>query len=240
MQTMNETPSQQPTSTRLWIGIAIIVFGILAALDNLPFVRDHDHFFLNFWPVILIVVGIGKVSRGAAEKGISGYLFMLAGAFLLIHNFGSDSLVEAMGPLFIVAVGVFLVTKALRKNRGVPADLASHESFISSTAIFGGNKRRVTHQDFKGGELTAIFGGFELDLRQATIEGNQVRVDVFVLFGGGEIKIPQHWAVSMKGTAMLGGFEDKTLHMPSAEGDAPRVHLVVTGLVLFGGLTVMN
>ncbi|WP_306601432.1 LiaI-LiaF-like domain-containing protein [Geothrix sp. 21YS21S-2] len=240
MQTMNETPAPQPHSTRLWIGIAIIVFGILAALDNLPFVRDHEHFFLNLWPVILIIVGIGKLSRGSAEKGISGYLFILAGGFILIHNFGSDSLANAMGPLFIVAVGVFLVTKALRKNRGVPPDLAAHDSFISSTAIFGGNKRRVTHQDFKGGELTAIFGGFELDLRQATVEGNQVRVDVFVLFGGGEIKIPQHWAVSMKGTAMLGGFEDKTLHMPSAEGDAPRVHLVVTGLVLFGGLTVMN
>lgn len=238
MQTMNETPAPAPPSTRLWIGIAVIVVGILAALDNLPFVEDH--FFLNLWPVVLVIVGIGKVSRGQSEKGISGYVLILAGAFILVHNFASDGLSNAMGPLFIVALGVFLVTKALRKNRSVPPDLAAHDSFVSATAILGGSKRRVAYQDFKGGELTAIFGGFELDLRQATLEGNQVRVDVFVLFGGGEIKIPQHWSVSMKGTAMLGGFEDKTLHMPSAEGGGPTVHMVVTGLVLFGGLTVMN
>ena len=67
-----------------------------------------------------------------------------------------------------------------------------------------------------------------------------MRVDVFVLFGGGELKVPQHWAVTMKGSAVMGGFEDKTLQMPAAEGDVPRVHLVVTGLVLFGSLTVMN
>jgi predicted membrane protein len=238
MQPLTDPPASSPYSTRLWLGIAVIIFGILMALDNLPF--SHDHLFLRLWPVILIVVGIGKVSRPQVEKGISGWVFVLAGAFLLLHYFGSDNLTDALGPLFIVALGVFLVTKALRKGRGVPPELAAHDSFISSTAIFSGSKRRVTQQDFKGGELTAIFGGFELDLRQATLEGNQVRVDVFVLFGGGELKIPQDWAVTMKGSAIMGGFEDKTLHMPSAEPLGPRIHLVVTGLILFGGLTVMN
>jgi len=97
----------------------------------------------------------------------------------------------------------------------------------------------VTGRDFKGAELTAIFGGFDLDLRLATLEAPQVRVDTFVLFGGGEVKVPQGWAVTMKGTAIMGGFEDKTLHLPAAEG-APQVHLVITGLVLFGGLVVTN
>jgi predicted membrane protein len=210
MLPINESPTSNPYSTRLWAGIAVIV------------------------------IGLTKISRRQEEKGLSGFVLILAGVFLLTVFFGNANVVETLWPFFIVALGVFLVTKALRKNRGVPADLAAHDSFISSTAIFGGSKRRVTQQDFKGGELTAIFGGFELDLRQATLEGNQVRVDVFVLFGGGEIKIPQDWAVTMKGSAVMGGFEDKTLHLPSSEPGGPRIHLVVTGLILFGGLTVMN
>jgi len=238
MQPTTDPPTSSPYTTRLWLGIGVIVFGILAALDNLSFVPEG--FFLRFWPVIFIIVGLGKVSRSRDEKGISGYALILGGIFVLLVNFGKTSLVEAVWPFFIVAMGVFLVTKALRKNRGVPPDLAAQDSFISSTAIFGGSKRRIANQDFKGGELTAIFGGFELDLRQATLGGNQVRVDVFVLFGGGELKVPPHWAVTMKGSAIMGAFEDKTLPMASSETGGPQVHLVVTGLVLFGGLTVMN
>jgi hypothetical protein len=155
-------------------------------------------------------------------------------------NFGKTSVVETIWPFFIVVLGVFLVTRALRKNRGVPPDLAAHTNFHSATAIFGGSKRRVAQQDFKGAELTAIFGGFELDLRQAQVESDQIRVDVFVLFGGGEIKVPPHWTVTMKGSAIMSGFEDRTLHMPAPDSGVRTIHLVVTGLVLLGGLTVTN
>ncbi|HLO66533.1 MAG TPA: DUF5668 domain-containing protein [Holophaga sp.] len=231
------TPQANPT--RLWIGIAIIVSGLLALLDNMPFFRGHD-FVRNLWPLILIVLGIGKLTRqGPQDKGISGYVLIAAGIFFLVHNFTDGNISELFGPIVIIGLGVFVVMKALRRNRGVPPELAASDAFVSSTAVFSGTKRRVTGQDFKGAELTAIFGGFELDLRQATLEAPQVRVDTFVLFGGGEVKVPQGWAVTMKGTAIMGGFEDKTLHLPSAEG-APRVHLVITGMVLFGGLVVSN
>lgn len=237
MTPLNDPPISSPFTTRLWIGIAVIVVGILAALDNLNLVPNG--FFLKFWPVVLVIFGIGKLGTHREDKGISGYVFILGGLALLVLNLRA-SLFDLIWPFFIVALGVFLVNKALRKNRGIPAELAAHNGFVSATAIFSGTKRRIAQQDFKGGELTAIFGGFELDLRQATLEGSQVRVDVFVLFGGGEIKVPQNWAVTMKGSAIMGGFEDRTLHMPSAEGSGPQIHLVVTGLILFGGLSVMN
>jgi len=239
MQPLPDSNTGHASTPRLWFGICIIVVGVLAALDNLPFV--HHAFFIRMWPLVLVIFGISKLGRGEQpSRGISGYAFILGGCFLLLVQFGNHDLVEYARPFFIVMFGIFIVTKALAHNRGVPPDLAAHDSFLSGTAIFGGTKRRLGTQDFKGGEMTAIFGGFELDLRQATLEGNQVRVDVFVLFGGGEIRIPQHWAASMRGTAIMGGFEDKTLHMTSCEPGTPTLHLVVTGLVLFGGLTVTN
>ncbi|BDU76389.1 LiaF transmembrane domain-containing protein [Mesoterricola sediminis] len=236
---LHDDPNAPPApTTRLWLGIAIIVFGILALLDNMPFFQGHD-FVRTLWPLILIIIGVGKLSRSRDDKGIGGYVLIAAGAFFLVHNLTDGNISELFGPLVIVALGVFVVMKALRRNRGVPPELAASDAFVSSTAVFSGTKRRVVGQDFKGAELTAIFGGFELDLRQAALEAPQVRIDTFVLFGGGEIKVPQGWAVTMKGSAIVGGFDDKTLHLPSGEG-APRVHLVITGMVLFGGLVVSN
>jgi hypothetical protein len=234
-----ESPQGNPPTTRLWIGIAVIVFGVLAALDNL--IPHHHGFFIQLWPLLLVVIGVSKLSRNQPERGLPGYVFILAGVFLLVVNFGGPNLVELIWPAFIVALGIFIVTKSLRKNRGVPPDLAAHEGFLSGTAIFGGSKRRPAGTDFKGGEMTAIFGGFELDLRNASPLDPQCRVDVFILFGGGEIRVPQGWTVIMKATTIAGALEDKTLHLPvEALETAPRPVLVLTGLALFGGLTVTN
>ena len=239
MPPLTESPQGNPPTTRLWIGIAVIVFGVLAALDNL--IPNHRGFFIQLWPLLLVVIGVSKLGQPQPERGLPGYVFIIAGVFLLVVNFGGPNLVELIWPAFVVALGIFIVMKSLRKNRSVPPDLAAHEGFLSGTSIFGGTKRRLSGTDFKGGEMTAIFGGFELDLRSATPVAEQTRVDVFILFGGGEIRVPQGWIVLMKATTIAGALEDKTLHLPGEASEAtPRPTLVLTGLALFGGLTVSN
>jgi predicted membrane protein len=239
---MTSAPEPSPgctSTTRLWFGIGIIVFGLLLALDNLGFL--HHGFFIKLWPLVLVFLGLSRLGPNQQERGISPFVFIGAGAFLLIWEFGGADFSEAIGPLFIVALGIFIVTRTLRRNRGVPAVLAAHEGYVSTTAIFGGTKRRPASQDFKGGEMTAIFGGFELDLRQAALEEGQARVDVFILFGGGEIRVPQGWSVDMKASAMFGALEDRSLHLPAPAGAAAcGPTLVLTGMALFGGLTVTN
>jgi len=235
MPTPNDSPEASRYPTRLWFGIAVIVLGILLALGNLDV--PHEGLIHKLWPVVLIIVGIGRLDRRAEGRSNLGIALILGGIILLLVNF-DIARQEVVFPLFLVGIGILVVTKALRKTRSIPPDLARHENFVSSTAIFSGSKRRITQQDFKGAELTVIFGGFDLDLRQTTVDGAQVRVDVFVLFGGGELRVPADWAVTMKGSAIMGGFEDKTLPVSAVGG--PRVHLVITGLVLFGGMTVTN
>jgi hypothetical protein len=140
--------------------------------------------------------------------------------------------------MLVVAVGILIVVKALKQSRGVPPELAKSDDFLQGTAIFGGFKRRVLTQAFKGGELTAIFGGYEVDLRQAALDSGQARIDVFVLFGGGEIRVPDGWEISNRATAMFGALNDTTHHGPSPMEARPR--LVVTGLILFGGTEVKS
>ena len=130
------TPPVQPATKGLWVGIGIIVFGLLLTLDTLGFL--HHGFFVKLWPLILVFLGLSRLGPRQEDRGISPYLFIAAGAFLLIWEFGGADFSEVMGPILIVALGILIVTRSLRRKRGVPPVLASQEGFLSTTAIFSG------------------------------------------------------------------------------------------------------
>ena len=79
-------------------------------------------------------------------------------------------------------------------------------------------------------------GGCEIDLRQASIEpGTEAVIDVFALWGGIEIKVPDDWTVVTRVTPLMGGVEDKT-RVPQTTDK----RLVVNGFVVMGGVVVKN
>ncbi len=225
-----------PFSPKLVLGVAIIVAGLVLTLDNLGLIEAHTIF--KLWPLVLVAMGIAKLRQDGSGGGMGGWFLVLGGLFLLLVTFARGHLAEALAPMLVVALGILIVIKALKQHRGVPPELAHSDDFLQGTAVFGGFKRRVLTQAFKGGELTAIFGGFEVDLRQAAIESGQARIDVFVLFGGGEIQVPEGWEISNRATAMFGALNDNTHHGPAPTEGRPR--LIVTGLILFGGTEVKS
>jgi len=233
-----EPKAPSPFSPKLVLGVAIIVAGLVLTLDNLGLVEAHIIF--KLWPLVLVALGVAKLRQeGSGGSGGTGaWVLIFVGAFILLANFGRVHLTDALGPLLIVALGILLVVKALKQSRGVPPELEKSDDFLQGTAIFGAFKRRVLTQTLRGGELTAIFGGFEVDLRHAAIAENQARVDVFVLFGGGEIRVPEGWEVANRATSIMGSVGDNTYH--SGEAQAGRPRLVLTGLTLFGGVEVKS
>jgi predicted membrane protein len=231
MTVPDETKAPSPFSPKLVLGVAIIVAGLVLTLDNLGLIEAHTIF--KLWPLVLVAMGIAKLRQEGSGGGMGGWFLVLGGTFLLLFTFARGHLAEALAPMLVVAVGILIVVKALKQHRGLAPELARSGDYLQGTAIFGGFKRRIQTQTFKGGELTAIFGGYEVDLRQAALEAGQARIDVFVLFGGGEIRVPEGWEISNRATAVFGALNDSTHHGPSpSEG---RPHLVVTGLILFGG-----
>lgn len=108
-------------------------------------------------------------------------------------------------------------------------------SFIDTFALFGGVERRAIGDAFEGANLTVVFGGTTLDLRDATPTERPVCVDVTVLFGGAEIVVPRDWNVEFDVLPILGAAEDERLRV---EADHDEVDLVVSGSVAFGGVSV--
>src|SRR5947209_12079902 len=79
---------------------------------------------------------------------------------------------------------------------GAGAGANTSDSLFSASAVLGGLERRINSQDFRGGDVTAIMGGCQIDLRGASITPpNQAVLTVFALFGGIEIRIPDDWTI---------------------------------------------
>ncbi len=102
-------------------------------------------------------------------------------------------------------------------------------------AIFAGAERgghwTVPARTF----ITTIFGGAELDLSEAVFASPDITMEVFCLFGGVELKVPEGTTVDNRLIAIFGGVDHKV--SPPAPG-APRV--VLKGFACFGGVEVRN
>jgi len=105
--------------------------------------------------------------------------------------------------------------------------------------IFSGTDRQIYDKDFKGGRINAVFGGFKLDLVHADIRSEPAVLEVNAVFGGGEIRIPDTWAVEIQGSSVFGAMEDKTRRYQPDPTQPPKT-LIVKGAVVFGGVVVKN
>jgi predicted membrane protein len=102
--------------------------------------------------------------------------------------------------------------------------------------MFGATKIKDRSEHLKHADVSAIFGGATLDLREAHID-EEATVDALALFGGVDVLVPQGWRVALGGTPILGGCEDKTEAVELAS-DAPVLNVNATAI--FGGVGVKN
>ena len=102
-------------------------------------------------------------------------------------------------------------------------------------AILGGVSRGNNSRAFRGADLLAIMGGCQLDLRQAAIHGEAV-IEVFAMWGGIEIRVPEDWTVASHIVPLMGGVEDKT--RPPQGATAHR--LILRGFAIMGGVEIKN
>ncbi len=230
---------------RIFIGLLIIALGVLFTLDNLGVMSAGS--ILRWWPAALLAYGLAKLTGTCCRRGVvSGSIFTAAGALFLAHEAGWLSADPwDFWPVILVLIGGSMVARSWRRGRepwtsasASPSSPAPGEPSpaISTVAIWSGVEQKVVSQAFRGGEVTAIMGGQDLDLRSARLASGSASIDLFVLWGGVDLRVPENWKVTVEAVTLLGGFEDAT-RAPVGEADG---HLILKGLVLMGGVEVKN
>ena len=221
-------------------GVILTVFGIALLLDHMGII-SFDRLW-RFWPLLLVFAGFVNVR--SHERRFWGIVLLFAGIILQLNELGFSRIGWGeLWPVLLIAAGLMLMWNALdaRKRRGEnPPSSSDPRTTLNEAVVFGGLERRMTSQDFQGGDVTAIFGGVELDLTEANIQGNQATLAITAIFGGVEVRVPSSWQVAYRGSPIFGGVEDKTrTPRMDAAGSNPKT-LVITGAVIFGGLEIKN
>jgi predicted membrane protein len=220
--------------SRLVIGVSLIVAGALFTLDNFGVIAIGNLW--TFWPIILIAVGVTKL---LARSFLTGLALVMVGGLFLARNFGVLHFrLSYLLPLVFVFIGLRIVFAHRPGSRSWDAS-ANPGGTLNEWAVFGGGERRIISPNFEGGQANAVFGGFELDLRDSKMAGDRAVIDVFCFCGGGELRVPEDWNVILKVVPIFGGTDDKSRHVLSEPARAQK-DLLVTGFILFGGLGIKN
>jgi predicted membrane protein len=225
-------------------GLIIIVVGTLLLARQVG--ADLPYWIFS-WPMFLIALGIYIGARHSFRQWVWLIPVMIGTAFLLEDMLPELRIREYFWPLMIIIFGIVMVFRSRKRGSGdlfkrwerqASAATASTEDFFETVTIFGENKKQILSKDFKGGESVCVFGGVEVNLTQADING-RVPIEIVQVFGGTKLIVPSHWRIQTEEVvSIFGGLNDKRQTM-NVVTDQTKV-LVLKGTTLFGGIDIKS
>ncbi len=225
-------------------GFFLVIVGILLLGQKLN--AGIPDWFLS-WP--MFAIGIGLLM--GFHNGFRSFFWVIPvlwGGFALVdQQMPGLNLHKYSAPVGIIMLGLYLI---LRKESHIHARRpwrsqwqgtyqdtaigAEGGEFMDSSSFLGGTKKVILSKNFKGGDITNIFGGAEIDLSQADIQGTVV-IDITQVFGGTKLIVPSHWNLRLDITPVFGGLEDKRKFITSVDMNKT---LVLSGNTIFGGIEI--
>ena len=220
---------------RLFFAFVLIGLGVLFLLDQAGQI-DAGDVLGRWWPVLIILLGLLQLA--ANPRGYLGAGILIGiGAVLLVGELKllPFSVWDLVWPLLLIGLGAWLL---LGRSASVfQADRrAEPGELVNSFIAFGGRDILSSSAQFRGGSVTALFGGSKLDLRQARLAAEGATLSATVAFGGIDVLVPEDWHVEIRGVPLFGGFGDKRARAVAPTADTPR--LTISGAAIFGGIDV--
>lgn len=243
---MQQYPSpvqeNQPTQNRISAqnflpAVILIAIGALFLLSNLHILRVTDVW--AYWPVALMIAGAFKLAEAPSPADrATGGLLLVGGGVVLACNLQLIPVdADDLWPLVLIGSGVFMLVN--RNSKPWRGRFSFSAELPGEAAIFGGGTRKFATKDFKYAKFDAVFGGFDVDFRQADIAGDSATIEVNAVFGGAEIRIPPHWSVELQGTGVFGGYSDESVQ-PNPLTTPNIKRLFCKGSAVFGGINIKN
>jgi hypothetical protein len=246
-----------------FLGVIFLVLGVLFFLDALDLVVARN-IIRTWWPVLLIVWGSARLLFGWPGERVIGAGALVIGSLLLgnrLLDFGIE-IWRVVWSLVFIALGLHILLHRRRwRDEGPttraeppvppipgapvvegetiaaePDETADVSATFKEVAVMAGIERKNVSQALRGGDVTVVMGGVEIDLRDSRMAGDELRVGVSVVMGEVVFRIPREWTVESRVSATLANFEDRTA--PPVDAAAKR--FAIEGSAFMGNVEIRN
>jgi predicted membrane protein len=214
-------------------GGILIFLGVAFLLDQFtPF--SFGNVLGLVWPLILFGIGLYLVTSSSKKAGL--ILIALGGIFFIGNLEFLPFNVWQLWPLILIVVGIGILMSHSRimRDNGAPSSSQEKQSGdFDHFVMFWGLEERI-HGVFRQGNITALFGGAEIDLREAEIPEEGAVLTTTAVFGGVEVHVPENVRIVNHASGIFGGYSDKTR---SVSAGNTRI-LELQGIAMFGGVEI--
>lgn len=220
------------TDKRVWLGGAFILLGLLFFFNSMDILDFSISRIIFSWPFFFLVIGLiitintNKKLLGGILSGL-GIIFLIPKIFPDINYDGT-----IVFAIIFISIGLYIIFNKVEKDKRTIDN--EKKDVLDDVSIFGGGEKSINSDNFKGGSITSIFGGSEINLKGCKLSEGPNVIDVLCVFGGTTLIVPNDWNVIVNVTPIFGGFSNKIIKDPSASVDINKT-IIVKGLVIFGG-----
>lgn len=221
-------------SSRQIFGGILVILGIAFLIDQFE-ILSFSEILSTWWPLILIFIGIYTISK-SKNSLLPGIVILVIGLVFQASELDwlPGGFWATFWPILLILFGISMLSNIFRKSKKVEVS----EDFIKVSSIFSGYEERIKSNNFKGGEITTLFGAASLDLRNSNIALEGAELTMTAIFGGIELIVPDNCVVYTKGTPFLGGIENKVKGNIDKKEILPIVK--VNYFVMFGGIEITD
>lgn len=216
----------------LW-GIVFVVIGLIFGLNALE-ITNINIFFDGWWTLFIIIPSFTGIIK--ERGGVGNFIWLAIGLVLLLSAqkiLDISKIGKLIFPAILVALGLGMIFRDTVKSKiNDKIKELNKENKDEYYATFSGQKLNFTGDEFKGASTNAIFGGVDIDLREANIIKDQI-INATAVFGGIDILVPNNVNIKVVSNAIFGGVDNK---VKSYNENLPTIY--IKAFCLFGGVEV--
>lgn len=239
----------------LFWGTLFLIGGVVFLLKNLEILAFEIPSFIWSWKIIFVILTIRFLFH---RKFIGAFIMAsLSLAFYTPELLGQDiwEFKKKLWPVIPIFLGVILLTKFVSKKKSKSTIMNAQtineaqtidenqtvedSDKLETTLILSGASKKINSYDFKGGKITTIMAGLELDLTNCTLSNNKAILEIECVMGGLTLTVPREWNVKLDVVPIMGGIEDGIRKTPNAYVD-PAAEFIIKGTIVMGGVEIIR
>lgn len=242
-------------------GILVVIAGSLLLAREMGALIPYWVF---TWPTFLITLGLFIGIKHGFRHIAWLILILIGSAYLMPDVYPDLQFKHLLWPFLVIIAGLFIIFKPRNRfHRNRFRDRHHHwkkwhehqehrkqymkdyftdtnaDDVIEGVTFMGGIKKKIISKNFKGGDVTVIFGGAELNFAQADI-AEKASLEITQIFGGTKLIIPSNWEIKSELVSVFGSIEDKRMVESLPLSNETSKVLVLRGTTLFGGIEIKS